>query len=144
MPKRKAQTTDNERTGPSVSSAEFSSLLAKYSFPAASVDALETTTPSPPIKRFKSSQPTKVKRTPPTSTGKARKNPGYAPPSAYAHLPTPDLDCLGENLILLFIGLNPGLSFNACADLQASRQPSQTIVSLTRQTSFGHCYTRQV
>ncbi|TQV98628.1 hypothetical protein V2A60_007654 [Cordyceps javanica] len=47
-----------------------------------------------------------------TTTGKAKRkkraSSGYAPPSTYAHLPLlPDAVC--EDLLVLFVGLNPGL-----------------------------------
>ncbi|KAG5949890.1 hypothetical protein E4U58_001872 [Claviceps cyperi] len=42
-------------------------------------------------------------------TSQTRPPSGYAPPSQYAHLlPLPD--ALGPNLLILFIGLNPGIS----------------------------------
>jgi hypothetical protein len=102
MSKRKVEEID-AALEPPASSKEFTSLVSKYSY-AVSLDE-EDTKPS-------TSSPV----TPPTTPKKKKpslvrpKNPGYAPPSAYSHLPTPDLDCLAENLILLFIGLNPGLS----------------------------------
>ncbi|TDZ40254.1 G/U mismatch-specific uracil DNA glycosylase [Colletotrichum spinosum] len=37
-----------------------------------------------------------------------RQNTGYAPPSTYAHL-APLIDILAPNLLILFVGLNPGL-----------------------------------
>ncbi|KAG6002579.1 hypothetical protein E4U21_002962 [Claviceps maximensis] len=42
-------------------------------------------------------------------TKRARPSTGYAPPSQYAHLPLLP-DALGPNLLVLFIGLNPGIS----------------------------------
>ncbi|KAL2063324.1 hypothetical protein VTL71DRAFT_5129 [Oculimacula yallundae] len=44
----------------------------------------------------------------PTKRSKSRSPSGYAPPSTYAHLP-PLPDILEENLICIFIGLNPGI-----------------------------------
>ncbi|KAI9899223.1 hypothetical protein N3K66_005684 [Trichothecium roseum] len=38
-----------------------------------------------------------------------RKGSGYAPPATYAHLP-PLPDAVAENLLVMFIGLNPGIS----------------------------------
>jgi len=49
-----------------------------------------------------SSVPTRAKN-------KRPKHTGYAPPSTYAHLP-PLPDTLEENLICVFIGINPGLT----------------------------------
>lgn len=45
-----------------------------------------------------------------STTGKKRKRPSssYAPPSTYAHLPHLP-DALSENLLVLFVGLNPGI-----------------------------------
>ncbi|KAG6207567.1 hypothetical protein E4U50_003753 [Claviceps purpurea] len=58
-----------------------------------------TTTSSP------SSSPTPKKR----KTSRTRPPSGYAPPSQYAHLPLLP-DALAPNLLILFIGLNPGIS----------------------------------
>ncbi|KAK1964248.1 DNA glycosylase [Colletotrichum sublineola] len=49
--------------------------------------------------------------TPPAGNAKTkrrRKTAGYAPPSTYAHLP-PLTDILAPGLLVLFVGLNPGL-----------------------------------
>ncbi|KAG5926861.1 hypothetical protein E4U42_002851 [Claviceps africana] len=43
------------------------------------------------------------------ATKRPRPSSGYAPPSQYAHLPLLP-DALGPNLLVLFIGLNPGIS----------------------------------
>ena len=108
MAKRKLQQSLNEAVSPA-RSTDFTSLISKYSYSTAALDELDTkplslaplTPPrTPSAKRLKSKTP-RVSPRP--------KNPGYAPPSAYAHLPTPDLDRLAENLILIFIGLNPGI-----------------------------------
>ncbi|KAF3021476.1 hypothetical protein E8E14_010362 [Neopestalotiopsis sp. 37M] len=57
-----------------------------------------STTPSPRKKRSSSS----------SSSSRRRPNSGYAPPSTYAHLPLlPDV--LDRNLLILFVGLNPGV-----------------------------------
>ena len=98
-----------ESATPPASSQEFTSLISKYSFPAANFHDLDSKPPSTPVTLPKAPQP-KSKKTcpiPRSSPGKSR-NPGYAPPSTYSHLPIPDLDCLDHNLILVFIGLNPG------------------------------------
>ncbi|TAQ90156.1 hypothetical protein B7494_g1541 [Chlorociboria aeruginascens] len=42
------------------------------------------------------------------SPSKKSKNPGYAPPSKYAHL-NPIEDALMPNLLCIFVGLNPGI-----------------------------------
>ncbi|KAG6125342.1 hypothetical protein E4U28_001057 [Claviceps purpurea] len=52
-----------------------------------------------------SSSPTPKKR----KTSRTRPPSGYAPPSQYAHLPLLP-DALAPNLLILFIGLNPGIS----------------------------------
>ncbi|KAG0635342.1 uracil-DNA glycosylase-like protein [Tuber brumale] len=61
---------------------------------AARIETSPSARPSPP--------PAKPKK-------KRRKNTSYVPPSAYAHLP-PLPDTLEENLICVFIGINPGLT----------------------------------
>ncbi|KAK1829223.1 G/U mismatch-specific uracil DNA glycosylase [Podospora conica] len=64
------------------------------------------TTPTPTPKRpFPSPSPSPTKR-PRTTTTPTR----YAPPSLYAHLGASPLpDALAPNLLVLFVGLNPGL-----------------------------------
>jgi len=116
MPKRKAAPTEDEAVTPPAS-AEFSSLVAKFSYSEAALDDLATKSSSPrviPLVTTSKSSRAKKARAPSTSpiksSSKSRRNPGYAPPSAYSHLPTPDLDRVAYNLILLFIGLNPGSS----------------------------------
>ena len=105
MGKRKVDLNPDEATIPPASSKEFTSLVLQYSYSAAKANDLDTTSPirvTPP----KTPKKRKIQLPPPSPT--KGKNPGYAPPSAYAHIPTPDLDRLAHNLILLFIGLNPG------------------------------------
>ncbi|KAH7321236.1 uracil-DNA glycosylase-like protein [Stachybotrys elegans] len=47
--------------------------------------------------------------TPPAARGKRKRTAsGYAPPSTYAHLPTLP-DAVAPNLLVLFVGLNPGI-----------------------------------
>ena len=94
---------DDASTGPPASSEKFTSLISKYSYKAAKLDELDTSPSTSPIKPSKTPQLKKGQ-----SLRFPTRNPAYAPPSAYAHIPTPDLDRLAENLILLFIGLNPG------------------------------------
>jgi hypothetical protein len=110
MGKRKAEEISDDATLLPASSKEFTSLVTKYSFTSVKLEDLETqpssstptisSTPSPPKLKHKSK--TRV-----GSSGKS-KNLAYAPPSTYSHIPTPDLDSLAKNLILVFIGLNPG------------------------------------
>ena len=108
MPKRKATPTKDDRITPPASSTEFSSLISKFSYSETALNDVETkSSSSPPVTPPKSSR-TKKARAVSASPSNSQRNPGYAPPSAYSHLPTPDLDCLADNLILLFIGLNPG------------------------------------
>ncbi|EPE24573.1 Uracil-DNA glycosylase-like protein [Glarea lozoyensis ATCC 20868] len=69
--------------------------------------------PSTPSKRSKSNTPTTPSQNPEYddaafSTVKKRQV-GYEPPSVYAHL-APLTDIIGPNLLLLFIGTNPGIS----------------------------------
>src|SRR5271154_3241719 len=113
MPKRKAPSTEDNSLTPPASSADFSTLIAKFSYPEPALNDLETKsfspTVTPPVTPPKKSQ-TKKAKTP--SAPPSKRNPGYAPPSAYSHLPIPDLDSLAHNLILLFIGLNPGSSYS--------------------------------
>ncbi|KAG7140865.1 G/U mismatch-specific uracil DNA glycosylase like protein [Verticillium longisporum] len=61
------------------------------------------TSPSP-----SPSRPTKRKASPSEGTKRKRSTPRYAPPSTYAHLP-PLPDAISPNLLILFIGLNPGI-----------------------------------
>src|SRR5579862_6382777 len=105
MAKRKLQQVLNEPVSPA-RSKDFKTLVSKYSYSTATLDELDTKPPTPPTPP-RTPRTKKVKSQSPRASSKS-KNPGYAPPSAYAHLPTPDLDCLAENLILMFIGLNPG------------------------------------
>jgi hypothetical protein len=107
MGKRRVEhaTTDSET--PPAPTEQFSSLVSRYSFSISAGDELETKPSSTPVTPPETPQrkKTKVSR---VSPGNSR-NPGYAPPSAYSHLPTPDLDVLAHGLVLLFIGLNPGM-----------------------------------
>ncbi|KAM0262862.1 hypothetical protein ACHAQJ_001453 [Trichoderma viride] len=80
--------------------------IAASESPSSSSAASVTIAPSPKRRRrpetpsSSSSSPQKKKRTRPSS--------GYAPPSTYAHLPgLPDV--VAPNLLVLFIGLNPGI-----------------------------------
>ncbi|KAG5976345.1 hypothetical protein E4U55_007359 [Claviceps digitariae] len=55
-----------------------------------------------------SSSPSPITKKP-KNTKRPRPRTGYAPPSQFAHLPLLP-DALGPNLLVLFIGLNPGIS----------------------------------
>ncbi|KAH6669281.1 G/U mismatch-specific uracil DNA glycosylase [Halenospora varia] len=61
------------------------------------------------LKRSNSSSLLGPKSSSPSPRKKSRSPSGYAPPSKYAHLP-PLGDVFDENLILIFIGLNPGIT----------------------------------
>lgn len=107
MAKRKIQQVVNEAGSP-IASKDFTSLVSKYSFSNAKLDEMDTKPISRPLTPPDTPKTKKLKtKGSKVSPGKSR-NPGYAPPSAYSHLPTPDLDSLAEDLILMFIGLNPG------------------------------------
>jgi hypothetical protein len=109
MAKRKVKEED-ESIAPAAMSSGFSSFVSQFSFSVTSVEVdskPSSTLLTPPMTPKNKKQKSKaLVRTP---SGKP-KNPGYAPPSAYSHLPTPDLDSLTADLVLLFIGLNPGMS----------------------------------
>ena len=105
MGKRKIEDTTDSNT-PLAASKEFTSLISKYSYSPASIDDVATKSSSPVVTPPET--PKKRKQNSVRVSPGGGRNPGYAPPSAYAHLPTPDLDRLAHNLILLFIGLNPG------------------------------------
>ena len=107
MGKRKIEQVTDDSIAPASSEA-FASLVSKYSYSAAVVDELETQ-PSPLATPSETPQKEgSPKKTPRVSPNKSR-NLGYAPPSTYSHVPTPDLDRLAHNLVLIFIGLNPGI-----------------------------------
>ncbi|OAA61573.1 DNA glycosylase, G/T mismatch [Cordyceps fumosorosea ARSEF 2679] len=61
-------------------------------------------TSSSPVKRARSRSPASPKK----KKKKKRASSGYAPPSTYAHLPLLP-DALLPDLLVLFVGLNPGL-----------------------------------
>ena len=72
-----------------------------------------TTASSPNKRKSPDSQPSTVPHSPNSSSTPAKKRKrkpagGYAPPSTYAHL-SPLPDRIAENLLVLFIGLNPGV-----------------------------------
>ncbi|MCJ1460747.1 hypothetical protein MMC28_011129 [Mycoblastus sanguinarius] len=77
---------------------------------------------TPSLKRKAASvpnlSPSPVKNERPSPSGspskkKKRPSSGYAPPSKYAHLPNHLTDSLAPNLLVLFVGLNPGLRTGA-------------------------------
>ncbi|TPX19070.1 uncharacterized protein E0L32_011231 [Thyridium curvatum] len=77
---------------------------------ALSTPASPSPSPSPSLKR-KSSTSTSASASPSKTPNKKKKksrSQGYAPPSTYAHLP-PLADVLAPNLLVLFVGLNPGV-----------------------------------
>jgi hypothetical protein len=106
--KRKAAQISEETSAPHASSQEFTSLVSKYSYDAANMDDAEAKPSIAPVTPPKRPQRNSKTASTTRRASSTKKNPGYAPPSAYSHLPTPDLDCLAPDLILLFIGLNPG------------------------------------
>ena len=65
-----------------------------------------STTTSSPTRR--NAPPTTTSTHPSSSTLKSSKSAGYAPPSKYAHL-SHLTDVLAPNLLILFVGLNPGV-----------------------------------
>lgn len=143
MGKRKVEQPTSESEAPPASSEQFSSLVSKYSFSLSAVDEPET--------RPSSSIPVTPPETPQRKKPKASRvshsnsrNPSYAPPSAYSHLPTPDLDALAHGLALLFVGLNPGTESLSIDLLQVWRLLLLSMLSLARQTSSGHYSIPQV
>src|SRR5271169_3914693 len=106
--KRKATQISEESSPPPASSQEFTSLVSKYSYDAAKADEADTKPSIAPVTPPKRPQRNSKTGGQTRRTSSTKKNPGYAPPSAYSHLPIPDLDRLAHDLILLFIGLNPG------------------------------------
>jgi len=87
--------------------------LADYSFSPTAKAKSEPSRQSPRLSSMISSpskrKPTHLTPSPsPTKRSKSRSPAGYAPPSTYAHLPELR-DVLQENLICVFIGLNPGI-----------------------------------
>ncbi|KAL3423489.1 mismatch-specific thymine-DNA glycosylate [Phlyctema vagabunda] len=85
--------------------------LASYSFTAASITTSRPkTNPSPSRTSPRLKRKADVLSTSQSPLPKKPLRPpaGYAPPSTYAHLP-PLPDAIAEGLLVLFIGLNPGL-----------------------------------
>ena len=68
--------------------------------PSRTATTSSTAKPSSPIRKRASTQPAAKKR--------KRAATGYAPPSTYAHLPLLP-DAIEPNLLVLFVGLNPGI-----------------------------------
>lgn len=96
--------------------------IADYAFaesprrsPRLSTTPSTSSSPAPsrsPLKRKASPSPSPSRpRSAPTrsKTRSPRKTSGYAPPSTYAHLPGLT-DSLGPSLLVLFVGLNPGIT----------------------------------
>ncbi|KAK4229711.1 uracil-DNA glycosylase-like protein [Podospora fimiseda] len=69
-------------------------------------------TPPPPQPSQTPSKPPPKRKAPSSSTSSPRKRPStpssYAPPSKYAHMPLLP-DAITPNLLVLFVGLNPGI-----------------------------------
>jgi thymine-DNA glycosylase len=63
---------------------------------------------STPSSSSQAPTPTEDAQTTPSSKKRKRPSAGYAPPSTYAHLPLLP-DALADNLLVLFVGLNPGI-----------------------------------
>lgn len=88
---------------------------------------LKDTKPSPalpspsPLASSKRKSPSSAS-TPSSSTSPTKrprnKTAGYAPPSTYAHLPLLP-DAIAPNLLILFIGLNPGIQTATCGHAYA-------------------------
>ncbi|KAI3324613.1 DNA glycosylase [Xylariaceae sp. AK1471] len=77
--------------------------------------ASEPTSPIPRKRKFQSRTPSSVSPSKGEDASslsphkkRSRVSSSYAPPSAYAHLP-PLVDVIAPNLLILFIGLNPGV-----------------------------------
>ncbi|CAJ2500310.1 Uu.00g031630.m01.CDS01 [Anthostomella pinea] len=96
-------------------------LLAHHNASAASTttSSSSSASASPSMPAPKEATPKKRKAAPQETTSspsspspkkkkRTRKSTGYAPPSTYAHLPHLP-DAIGPNLLILFIGLNPGV-----------------------------------
>lgn len=64
---------------------------------------------APSLRQKPSPTPSSSGRASPRGKSRSRKASGYAPPSTYAHL-RGLTDSLGPSLIVLFVGLNPGIS----------------------------------
>lgn len=112
MTKRKLEQVSTDSGTVPASSENFASLVSKYSFSvsAAEEDVKPASTLVTPPRTPRNRKSQTLHLSPSNS-----RNPSYAPPSAYSHLPTPDLDALAHDLVLLFIGLNPGMTISVQA-----------------------------
>src|SRR5271170_3330362 len=108
MKKRQNERDPDNPTPPPASSHEFTSLLSKYSYSAAKLDEFDTNSSTPVTLPVTPDSKSKKIQSPASSPRKRKRNPGYADPSVYSHIPIPDLDSLSHDLIILLIGLNPG------------------------------------
>ncbi|KND91415.1 G/U mismatch-specific uracil DNA glycosylase [Tolypocladium ophioglossoides CBS 100239] len=83
---------------------------ATSSLVASPVSNTTATAPSQASSREGSTSRQRSSTPPSPAKGKKRKRPsaGYAPPSTYAHLPLLP-DAIAPNLLVLFVGLNPGI-----------------------------------
>lgn len=64
--------------------------------------------PNTPSSSSQAPEPTEDTETATPSKKRKRPSAGYAPPSTYAHLPLLP-DAVADNLLVLFVGLNPGI-----------------------------------
>ncbi|CUS10983.1 unnamed protein product [Tuber aestivum] len=93
----------------------FGGLLSRFAFSGSSSSQAPTiplaiaSRPTPPERPPPTGNPAELSLPPTKPKKKRSKHTGYAPPSAYAHL-SPLPDTLEENLICIFIGINPGLT----------------------------------
>ncbi|PWW75887.1 DNA glycosylase [Tuber magnatum] len=106
----------NEEDQPQKPPPSFDGLLSRFAFSgsrsskAPAITLAVASRPTPPGNPPPASRDPTELSPPPTEPKKKRtKHAGYAPPSAYAHL-SPLPDTLEENLICVFIGINPGLT----------------------------------
>jgi len=137
MGKRKVEKPTSDCEPPPASSEQFSLLVSKYSYSLSAVDEPETKSSSAPV-----TPPETPKRKKPKAScvsAPNSRNPGYAPPSAYSHLPTPDLDALAHGLVLLFVGLNPGMESRIhLTNSEVWQLHLLSMLSPALQTSSGH------
>jgi mismatch-specific thymine-DNA glycosylase len=73
-----------------------------------SSSATSMTNPSPSKRRRQTQTPDDSSSSSPQKKKRNRQKSGYAPPSTYAHLPELP-DAVAPNLLVFFIGLNPGI-----------------------------------
>ncbi|KAH6900279.1 uracil-DNA glycosylase-like protein [Thelonectria olida] len=93
---------DAESTGAATPRRSARLNLTPVSRPATSSRSRSTKRPNPKDDEGDDDETTKTKKK------RVRQASGYAPPSTYSHLPLLP-DAIGQNLLVLFIGLNPGI-----------------------------------